>query len=72
MSYDFAENEPEPLTQSSSGCSGGPPRKNTAAGVLDPGEEPSASAESPRIAFTTLVIVTLLAMMALTVFFLNR
>jgi hypothetical protein len=72
MSHDFAENDPEPLTQSSSSRSGGPPRKHTAAGVLDPRDEPATSARPPRTAFTAFVIVTVLAVMALIVFFLNR
>lgn len=36
MPYEFTEYEAEPEPQASSGRAGRPPRKNTAAGVLDP------------------------------------
>ena len=36
MPYDFAENEFELDPQASSACGGGPPRKRTGIGVLDP------------------------------------
>lgn len=36
MPYEFAENEFEPVPASSSARSGGPPRKFTGIGILDP------------------------------------
>jgi len=36
MPYEFTEWEPEPEPQASSSRAGGPPRKTTAVGILDP------------------------------------
>jgi len=43
MPYEFTEYEPEPEPQASSGRAGGPPRKLTAADVLDPPVPPRRS-----------------------------
>ena len=40
MPYDFAENEYEPDPQASTARGGGPPRKLTGTGVLDPSFPP--------------------------------
>jgi hypothetical protein len=72
MPYDFAENEPESLTQSSSGRSDGPPRKHTGVDVLDPNDGTAAPARPANITFTVFLIIAILAIMAGIVFFLNR
>jgi hypothetical protein len=72
MPHQFTEYEDEPQPQSSSRRSGGPPRKRTGAGVLDPHEDISSSARPRGIRFTVFFIVAILAIMLLTAFFLNR
>ena len=72
MLHPFAEYEDEPQTQSSSRRSGGPPRKHTGAGVLDPDDDTSAQPQPIRTGFTTFLIIAVLAIMILTLFFLNR
>jgi hypothetical protein len=69
----FTEYDDDPQTQSSSCRSGGPPRKHTGAGVLDPNEEgPLCPGAAPSARFTGFLIVAVLAIMVLTVLFLNR
>jgi hypothetical protein len=72
MQHQFTEYEDEPRPQLSSRRSGGPPRKRTGAGLLDPHEDKSSSARPWSIGFTAFFIVTVLAIMLLTAFFLNR
>ena len=72
MPHEFAEYEDEPQTQSSSRRSGGPPRKHTGTGVLDPDDDISARPQPTRIGFTAFLIVGVLAIMILFFFFLNR
>jgi hypothetical protein len=70
--HEFAEYEDEPQTQSSSHRSGGPPRKHTGAGVLDPDDDTSAPPRPTRIGFTAFLIIAVLAIMILLLLFLNR
>jgi hypothetical protein len=70
MPQEFTEFDDEPQTQSSSRRPGGPPRKHTGAGVLDPDEGTSAGPASTRL--TAFLIAATLAIMILVVFFLNR
>jgi hypothetical protein len=72
MPHEFTEHGNDPETQSCDGRSGGPPRKHTGVGVLDPSEEISASARPWSIGFSAFLIAAVLAIMALIVFFLNR
>jgi hypothetical protein len=69
---ELTEYDDEPQTRSSSRRSGGPPRKYTGAAVLDPNEDLSAPARPPSTRFTAFLIVAVLAIMVLTVLFLNR
>jgi hypothetical protein len=72
MPPEFTEYDDEPQTRSSSRRSGSPPRKHTSAGVLDPNEDIPAPARLPSTTFTAFLIVAVLAVMVLTVLFLNR
>lgn len=76
MTHRFTENDYDPETQSSSARSGGPPRKNTAVGVLDPPgppHRPHVLSDSPwTVGLTAFLIGAILAIMILTTLFLNR
>jgi hypothetical protein len=69
---EFAEYDDEPQTQSSSRRSGGPPRKHTGVGVLDPDDDISAPPQPTRLGFTAFLIIAVLATMILILFFLTR
>lgn len=74
MPYDFAENEFEPEPLASAARGGGPPRKLTGAGVLDPPFPPKLPPGSvptiPSSLFIRILAGLILAGIAVTLFFL--
>jgi hypothetical protein len=72
MPHEFAEDEDEPQTQSSSRHAGGPPRKHVGAGVLDADDDISARSQPAGMGFTAFLIIAILAIMITIVIFLSR
>ena len=71
MPYEFTEREPEPRPQASSSRAGGPPRKTTAVGILDPPVPPKRQNPLLPIAGSLFIrvfaAIILIAMVVLTV-----
>lgn len=74
MPYEFAENEPELEPQASYARSGGPPRKHTGIGVLDPPgptkRPPGPIPAAPTSLLWRIAAALLLAGLAVTIFLL--
>jgi len=65
MAHDFTPREEEPETQAAGSRAGSPPRKHTAAGVVDPPVPPKRPVISKLMAWLVLVGAVLLVFVIL-------